>query len=622
MKADSMQRLMQHVRWAVQRPGGGDRTDGQLLESFLAHRDEAAFETLVRRHGPMVLGVCRRVLHNAHDAEDAFQATFLVLVRKARSVVPRDRVGNWLYGVAYRTALEARRAMTRRRTHEKQAGPKLVAAEERNDDWQPVLDQELSRLPEKYRLPVVLCLLEGRTRSEVARQLGWAEGTLSSRLAAARRLLAQRLRRRGVGLPGAAGAAVFAPHAVRAVVPNRLVTATVSAAAALAAGQAISSVGLVSARVVPLMKGVLQGMWLTRMKLVTFRCLVLALVGLAAGAGAYHIWPAAQAAAAEKPVLRPPVPEPAAGPKEARKSSARLPVGPMPFPVLVRLEPQGRIDVTRRVTSYRPETKVQPNGEPLSYYVPVTQFVSAVFPLADVRVYRLQGDSIERLDSKAVGERLKAQTLALALEHGQALDPMLPALLKNGTWLFVLPAAVAPPPVPPPPASPMPVLPPTQPPIPAAPVVEDAPAAPTVAPRPPRKLRPEEESAALKKEIDRLNRENHEFRKILRDSRNDQLYVINSRTFAIPYSHGFDRADRVKLLSLFVSSDRGKTWTLVAQKTPEVGQEGHFMFSAPADGLYWFTVRVTQNDGTLEPADFTKTPPALQVLVEGKNAGR
>jgi RNA polymerase sigma factor (sigma-70 family) len=622
MKAGSMQCLLHHIREAARPPGDKDGTDGQLLESFLAHRDEAAFEALVRRHGPMVLGVCRRVLNNAHDAEDAFQATFLILVRKARSVVPREQVGNWLYGVAYRTALEARRAMARRRTREKQAGPKPLAAEERNDDWQPVLDQELSRLPEKYRLPVVLCLLEGRSRSEVARQLGWPEGTLSSRLAAARRRLAQRLRRRGLGLPGAAGAAALAPHAVRAAVPDLLVAATVSAAGALAAGQAIQSVGLVSARVVALMKGVLQGMWLTRMKLVTLGFLVLALAGLAAGAGAYQTWTAARAAAPEKPLLQPPVPEPGPGVRGARKSTARLPAGPMPFPVLVSLEPQGRMKLTRHATSYRLETKELATGGIAQYYAPVSQAMTAVFPLADVRFYKLQGNSIERLDPMAVAQRLKTEVLALALEHGQPLDPLLHSLIKNGTLLVVLPGAQGSTLVAPPTAPPVPEVTPAPPAASPDPAVGETPAAPAVAPPPPRKLRPEEESAALKKEIDRLSRENHEFRRMLRDSRNDQLSVINSRTFAIPYSLGVDRADRVKLLSLFVSSDRGKRWTLVAQKTPEVGQEGHFMFSAPADGLYWFTVQVTQNDGTLEPADFTKTPPGLQVLVEGKGAER
>src|SRR5262249_28965255 len=149
------------------------QTDGQLLSRFINARDETAFEALVRRHGPMVLGVCRRLLGHAHDAEDAFQATFLVLARKAACVMPREAAGNWLYGVAYHTALKAHSAAARRRAKERQVNvmPEPPIAQE--DLWQellPLLDRELSRLPDKYRLPTVLCDLEGRSRREVALQ--------------------------------------------------------------------------------------------------------------------------------------------------------------------------------------------------------------------------------------------------------------------------------------------------------------------------------------------------------------------------------------------------------------------------------------------------------------------
>src|SRR6516225_6874494 len=139
-------------------------TDERLLESFVTRRDEAAFEALARRYGPMVLGVCRRVLGNPHDAEDAFQATFLVLVCKAASVRRREPVGSWLYGVAYRTALEAKGRLARRRVRERQVRdmPQPTAEpEEELRELLPVLDRELSRLPEYYRAAVVLCDLEG-----------------------------------------------------------------------------------------------------------------------------------------------------------------------------------------------------------------------------------------------------------------------------------------------------------------------------------------------------------------------------------------------------------------------------------------------------------------------------
>ena len=178
-------------------------TDAQLLEAFIERRSEQAFAALLARHGPMVLGVCRRILRNHHDAEDAFQATFLVLARKAASIVPRPMLANWLYGVACRTALKAGAMLGRRRTRERQviAMPEPAAHPELFNQLEPILDQELSRLADKYRAAVVLCDLEGKSRKEAARALGIVEGTLSSRLTKARRLLAKRLARQGIIVP-------------------------------------------------------------------------------------------------------------------------------------------------------------------------------------------------------------------------------------------------------------------------------------------------------------------------------------------------------------------------------------------------------------------------------------
>jgi RNA polymerase sigma factor (sigma-70 family) len=173
-------KLVEQLRVVLLRDGAG-LTDGQLLECFIARRDDAAFEALVRRHGPMVLAVCRRILRNHHDSEDAFQATFLVLARKAASIVPREAVGNWLYGVAYRTALKAKAATTTRRERQVVDMPEPEAPKEHSgSELQQLLDKELNGLPAKYRTPLVLCALEGRTEKEAAGQLGLAEGTLSS----------------------------------------------------------------------------------------------------------------------------------------------------------------------------------------------------------------------------------------------------------------------------------------------------------------------------------------------------------------------------------------------------------------------------------------------------------
>ncbi len=233
------------------------QTDGQLLGRFVRHCDEAAFTILVRRHGAMVLGVCRRVLGNAADADDAFQATFLVLVRRASSLAARPVLGDYLHGMARRTALKARVAAARRRLKERaSARPAVPPAEPRND-YLPLLDETLSRLPEKYRLPIVLCDLEGHTRREAAAQLGWAEGTVAGRLARGRDLLARRLLR-GAPFASAALPGLLAAAGAQAVLPPALVNATVQAATAPTAA---------SAKSLLLVKGVLQSMLWNKIKL-------------------------------------------------------------------------------------------------------------------------------------------------------------------------------------------------------------------------------------------------------------------------------------------------------------------------------------------------------------------
>jgi RNA polymerase sigma factor (sigma-70 family) len=280
-------------------PDDPNRTDGELLEHFLTQHEEAAFEALVRRHGPMVLGVCRRVLRNVHDAEDAFQATFLVLVHKAGSIVPRDTVGNFLYGVAYRTALKARALAARRHSKERQVRdmpqPARESAPDDRLDLQPHLDQELARLRDKYRAPLVLCDLEGKTRGEAARLLGVAEGTLSSRLARARRMLAGRLATRGVTLSASTLAVALSREATAAYLPAGLLASTTHAALRLAAGEAVADV--VSAQAALLTKGVLKAMFVTKCKGVFAWVMVAALAALGAGALGHYAW----AQAAEPP---------------------------------------------------------------------------------------------------------------------------------------------------------------------------------------------------------------------------------------------------------------------------------------------------------------------------------
>jgi RNA polymerase sigma factor (sigma-70 family) len=283
---------LKKVLTQLQNTAGGP-SDGQLLTRFVTARDEASFASLVRRHGPMVLGVCRRVLRDFHDAEDAFQATFLVLARKAASVLRRESVGCWLHQVAYHTALEARATIGRRRARERPMSelPHPEVAPPQAQDWRPLLDQELNRLPAKYRTAIVLCDLEGLPRREAARQLHVPEGTLSSRLATARRMLAKRLAGSGLAL----SAATLAPGPVSAA----LVMSTVRAATLVAAGQLAA--GATPAAV--LMQGVMKAMLLRKLRLVVGAVmLVLAFGGVGVGFGLGDRSGAAQGAPPDKPI--------------------------------------------------------------------------------------------------------------------------------------------------------------------------------------------------------------------------------------------------------------------------------------------------------------------------------
>jgi RNA polymerase sigma factor (sigma-70 family) len=269
-------------RLALAQNGGG-LTDGRLLGEFVRAGDAAAFEALVRRHGPMVLGVCRRVVRDTHLADDAFQAVWLVLARKAPAVRPREHVGNWLYGVAYHCALKARRSASRWKSREKQVSamphPEAPRPPAVWSDLAPILDDELSRLPAVLRLPVVLCDLEGRPQRDAARQLGVPVTTLVTRLARARRTLAARLSGRGITLSGGALATVLSAHASAAIVPAPLTSAAVRAAAAVAAGAPAA----VPAAVQFLSEGVLRMVLVSKLKAATASAVALA--GLALGVG-------------------------------------------------------------------------------------------------------------------------------------------------------------------------------------------------------------------------------------------------------------------------------------------------------------------------------------------------
>lgn len=282
MATSQFSEFLQRLRTSMLLRDDAGLTDGKLLERFLEERDDAAFAALVRKHGPMVWGGCRRHL-NPDDAEDAFQATFLVLVRRAAAVVPREMVANWLYGVAHQTALKARATIAKRRGRERQVTEMPEQTVPEPDAWKdlrPLLDQELSRLPDKYRAVIVLCDLEGKTRKEAAQQLRCPEGTVATRLLRGRAMLAKRLTRQGLTLTSAGLATLVSGNAASACVPTLVLSSTIKAATLLGAGQ-VASAGAISTEVAALMEGVLKAMWFTKIKVIT--CVLLAVGVITAG---------------------------------------------------------------------------------------------------------------------------------------------------------------------------------------------------------------------------------------------------------------------------------------------------------------------------------------------------
>jgi RNA polymerase sigma factor (sigma-70 family) len=248
--------FLRYLRTLAARQATAMLSDQQLLQRFLHERSEASFAALVARHGPMVLSVCRRILQHAQDAEDAFQATFLVLARKANSIRKQTSLGSWLHGVAYHSA-ECLRAKTRRRVaHERRLSAPPPGEAMDDVTWRELraaLDEELRSLPEKYRAPLVLCYLEGRTQDEAARHLGWSKNTFRRRLESARNALGRRLTRRGITLSAALTAPLLIDCAAQASLPPLLAAATVRAGLSSALGNKVS--GIVSAQVVTLAEG-------------------------------------------------------------------------------------------------------------------------------------------------------------------------------------------------------------------------------------------------------------------------------------------------------------------------------------------------------------------------------
>ncbi len=298
MPGNSPNPVLRYIRKVAAAEHAPDLPDRELLRRFVSRGDGAAFAALVRRHGPMVLRLCRRVLRHEQDAEDAFQAAFLVLSRQAASLCPRESLSGWLYAVAYRVAQKAKVAAARRRRYEACAAGRADAdplAEITVREAHAILDRELARLPDRFRAPVVLCYLEGLTRDEAAQRLGWAPGTLKSRLEQARQRLRLRLAARGLALSGLLVASCFSAGAASGAVPPALLRWTARAATAAAAGGAEAPA--VSPEVARLTEGMVQAMWLTRIKTVSALLLVGGCLAVGLGVLLGHAGQAAPAGA-------------------------------------------------------------------------------------------------------------------------------------------------------------------------------------------------------------------------------------------------------------------------------------------------------------------------------------
>lgn len=252
-------------------------TDGQLLDSFIHRRDESALAAIVRRHAPMVWGVCRRLLRSHQDVEDAFQATFLVLVRKAANIREKESLADWLYGVGRQTAVRLRATLAKQYRREQQVmniPEPAVPERDIGSDLTAILDQELSALPRKYRVLIILCDLEGRTRKEAAQQLGCPEGTVNGRLARARTMLAKRLVRRTPEISGGVLAAALSQNTSIGSVPPTVIASAIEMATHFAAGR--TATGIISSQVIDLTNGVLKTMLLNKLKVLSLALLVFA----------------------------------------------------------------------------------------------------------------------------------------------------------------------------------------------------------------------------------------------------------------------------------------------------------------------------------------------------------
>jgi RNA polymerase sigma factor (sigma-70 family) len=647
MATDQLNPVIRYLRKVHATWNAADLTDRQLLGRFAQDGDATAFAELMHRHGPLVFQVCRRVLHDRHAAEDAFQATFLLLVRKAGGLRQPDSLGPWLYGVAYRTALRARADGVRRQRHERAACEPRAAATADDLVWhdlRPVLDEAVQRLPRKYREPVVLCYLEGKTNAQAARELGCPEGTVATRLSRARGQLRRYLTKRGVTLSVATLAGVVGRSGTAAVQSFSLTQTTLQAACLLVTRRELPA-GLVSAKVLALMEGVLRTMFLHKVHLLLAG---VALAGMLAVSGQLVYRARAAGDGEKQPALTPVTIAPPlasqAEPKEAvqivryrtanfvvdaptekaaseigkaaerkRKELAllwlgkELPAWQEPCPVEVKITDRGQGGLT---TFAYEQGKVARQNMQLEG--PLDQLLRSGLPheVTHTVLAHAFGRPVPRWADEG------AAVLSEDREEGRRHDKLLGQLLADKRFiplrrLFALKD-----------------------------FPEDAMALFAEGYGITRFLVEAKDHQTFlafvrqgeREGWDKALRAHYGYQDLedlekgwlphyQRTDQNaeaatrpspDQSFIINQREFRIPVSVESENRDALKHIVLFASEDHGKTWK---QRVSIIPTQQGFDFKADRDGLFWFAVQTIYKDGRKQPEAMRDVRPDLRIMV-------
>ncbi len=603
----SLHTLIHYLRHRI--PHGGDAalTDAQLLERWIEQHDPAAFELMLWRHGPMVLNTCRRLLPRREDIEDAFQATFLVLVRKASSIRRGEGLAAWLHRVAYRIACRARVSISHRSSREQllaetPATPPIETPAER--ELSAILDEEIELLPAHYRRALVLCCLEGKSQEEAARLLNRPRGTVSSWLTRGRERLRQRLLRRGIVVSTAGLMAALTPDALSAGGMIPLVTSLVRMAGAVAAGVAVPT-GLMSARSITLAEGVLRMMRMTKVKIVA--AVTLAVVVAAAGMGTWsHSTRAADdtVALTEKPSREVRVKD--KQPKEVRVRDEE-------FDLEMANEHQDGIAWGEKAHRLQAGIAFR-RGDQETYEI--GQSVTFVVYLRNVSDKKIDLSYSEPLFDEWVPVVMDAEGRRLAVAHGPinlGVVPITHRSVESGEritlgypWFRIRPLGW-----------------------------RGELMGPTCCAEPgrykvgftglPLRLGDGKDICLVTKQVELNIRKSESVKEqrsvgkapavekqVIPANVHDETRIdfFSSRTFQIPFKVDPTKSEEILLL---VSRDQGKTWRLAAKV---LSTDPSFNFQAPEDGIYWFSVQQVDEQGRLEPADRERLRPTLRICVD------